>query len=147
MFDLDCCDDSRPFGPGIYMSPVEKTANMYSEKFGSTYRVSLSGNPFGVIDLDGPWAKQSHLVVAVGVRLYRLAKMPMSTAVFEMTARDVLDACLAILGGRKRNEFLASQGVWLMHGHLSGFEHSGACDAGVQFILLDVGNVKAIQEI
>ncbi len=120
---------------------------MYGEKFGSTYRVSLLGNPLGVIDLDGPWAKQSHLVVAVGVRLYRLAKIPMPNAVFEMSARDVVDACSASLGKRKRNDFLASQGVWLMRGHVDGVEHAGPRDNGVQFILLNPGNVKAIEEI
>lgn len=71
----------------------------------------------------------------------------MPNAVFEMSARDVLDACSALLGKRKRNDFLASQGVWLMHGHVDGVEHSGPCDNGVQFILLDPGNVKNIEEI
>ncbi len=140
-FDLRLSDPDWPFGPGIYMSEDFKIARKYANAIDSVYSIQLEGKKSGVIDLDRPWGEQSMLATAVGARLFIHARLAIPERLWETNARDVLDR---VEDKKWRNEFLAQQGIWMMHGHLGATEDAGSHDRGCQFLLLDTFCVMQI---
>ncbi len=143
--DAECFDEEAPFGPGLYMSEDQDVALTYARDQGALYRVCISGSVLGVIDLCLPWESQSYLALAAAIRLFMMAGLERPRNFLGDQARDSLEVCGRAVGKRARNQFLAKQGIWLMHGVLDVVEVSGTADRGVQYLLVDTRCVERLQ--
>jgi hypothetical protein len=133
-FDLQAGPESHPFGPAVYLTADVQAAIARAGEDGAVLLVEVGGAPAQTINLDKPISHQSRQgQTAISVLLAFVGQTEFND---ELNARAAIDMAAQSLGKRKRNEFLASMGVWMLHGHLDGSEVSGPADRGVQYAVL-----------
>ena len=138
-------DDQAPFGPAIYLSDDPKVAACYAKRTGEVLTVALNGDMVKTIDFDTSIDEQTLFVQQVVRSIYHQAKIePPAKA---KDARDYLWPLKDSLGSKELNSRLSRSGIWMVRGHLDGYEHSGRLDDGVQYAVLNDRHVTIIDRI
>lgn len=132
--------ERSPFGPALYLTEDPQVAGCYVKRSGAIYEVNISGNEELTIDMNSAWEELSVAARLSITRLFKVANVPLPK---HRESRAMLDAVTPIMSKRERNNFLASEGIWMLHGYIYAMEHSGLCDRGVQYALIDDSAIKA----
>jgi hypothetical protein len=132
---VQACRDQSPFGPGIYLTADAAVARCYTGNDGAVLSVQVQGDQAKVMDLDRPIAEQAQ-PCQTAITMLRAFVGLTDEWHPQQNARVAIDVALTKLGPRQRNEFLASRGVWMLCGHLDGFESAGLQDRGVQYAVI-----------
>lgn len=127
-------DEHAPFGPALYLTEDPAVANCYVRGTGAIYAIELFGNGQFTISMNASWRELSVDARLAIKRLFKSAGLPMPSGV--NNARAILDSVRPVMDKRQRNEFLATEGVWMLFGHIDAMEGSGLCDRGIQYALL-----------
>ena len=126
--------EQAPFGPALYLTEDSEVARSYTGQSGGIYAVELAGNSQLTIPMNGTWKDLSVDARLAIQRLFKAAHMPMPGEA--QTARSILDSVCPVLGLRKRNAFLSSQGIWMLYGHIDASENADLSDQGVHYALI-----------
>lgn len=131
--------ESRPFGPALYLTEDPDVARCYVGRQGAIYQVFLEGNDAYTISLNEGWKAQTVQAREAMLKLLHRARSPND---FE-DARTLIESADAELGRAGRNAFLRDHGVWMMFGYIDPIEHSGLCDRGIQYALIDDAAIRS----
>jgi hypothetical protein len=129
------CRDQSPFGPAIYLTADAAVARCYTGSDGAVLSVQVQGDQAKIMDLDRPVYEQAQ-PCQMAITMLRAFVGLTDESLPQQNARAAIDVALAKLGPRRRNEFLAARGVWMLCGHLDGFESAGLQDRGVQYAVI-----------
>jgi hypothetical protein len=135
--------EGRPFGPALYLTEDREVARCYVGPQGAIYEVSLQGNDAYTIALNEAWSAQTIQAREAMLKLLRHAAVARSPDDFD-DARSLIESADAELGRAARNAFLRDQGIWMIFGHIHPMEHSGLCDRGVQYALIDDASISGV---
>ncbi len=127
-------DERAPFGPAIYLTEDPDVANCYVKETGAIYAVQLAGNSQLTIPMNASWKDLSVDARLAVTKLFKAANLPFP--INTNNARAIIDTAVPTLGLRRRNEFLAAEGIWMLYGHVDAMEFSGLCDRGIQYAVL-----------
>lgn len=131
--------DSSPFGPALYLTEDPAVASCYVRGMGAIYVVELAGNPDLTIPMNASWKDLSVDARIAITKLFKAINTPVPLGAKD--ARSTLDGVLSAMDKRRRNEFLATEGIWMLYGYIDPTEGSGLCDRGVQYALLSESGI------
>lgn len=134
-------EDSATFGPAIYLTEDPEVASCYAKGTGVIYTVQLAGNSELTISMNAPWKNLSVDARLAITKLFKVANAPFPANTDN--ARAIIDSVVPAIGLRKRNEFLAAQGIWMLYGYIDTVEQSGLCGRGVQYAVLSESVIES----
>ncbi|MBB2776508.1 UNVERIFIED_ORG: hypothetical protein HNP28_001823 [Comamonas terrigena] len=134
-------DESAPFGPAIYLTEDPEVASCYAKGTGVIYAVQLAGNSELTISMNAPWKNLSVDARLAITKLFKVANAPFPANTDN--ARAIIDSVIPAMCIRKRNEFLAAQGIWMLYGYIDAVEQSGLCGSGVQYAVLSESVIES----
>lgn len=142
-FDITQAQPHAPFGPAIYLTADPLVAQCYFRPGGGICEVELSGESVGILDLNCHILDQPELTRSIVLSM--LVSLGIKATADIGDTRAVVELADKKLGKKLRNRLLVSVGIWMLHGHLNSMEHSGLCDRGRQFAVLDPSRIVGLR--